>query len=710
MIIVIKPNFTTKNHEQTERFHSFECKSKARNHNSNILFTIRNKCTWFLNFFICVYCCHTISNTIDVKEVKRQPCTHYIQAKFPKVYTRSLKYLQIWILLVLLLPTQQKVSGHGMFRQTLNLNESSLSHNQNPNMQIRISPLKNLYEVDSLKTNQLQSKMNTKISRTETVLNNLTKKISKQIRASFYNVSSNIYSLINISQSNNMPHTINQKIAVAWNNTLPIHNRQKRQTRDIQIKAKSHNRQIKQMTNLRRVDEARLKRLVLKGLGMKKIPDMSKVNISQVEYYNKYIEYLNRLRNNQEKVPSYYNNYGASSMGDLNLLSIVTNKFNDISHRRWRHKRSLKNISRLRQTKTQNRNEELKFNQPDKTNILLHFPLTNIKDAKIYHDKIDEANVRLMLLYSSSLAQNSRRWQGPKKRKFSHVSGNDNSVNIVRSCHSDEVKSNQFKKVRIRQLNLKVYQLLTANRRRLLASRKIEFENIGLEETRTQWIEFDVTKAVQGWLNKTHENLGIEIQCDRCKSVGARILSESSPSTESSSAKSTAQNNENFNLMPVLNIIGHGSLNSHQEDNLDIHHIMLTNNRSEDYVHHRSDHGTSWRKDKWSNNCYKVHQRCCRNQLDVAFKDIKGFEFILQPKVFDAGYCHGRCPPRHNPAHHHALLQSLIWQEDHSRAPRPCCAPSKLEMLEILHVDEVHSDKLKISTWSDMQVIECACS
>ncbi|BFG06734.1 bone morphogenetic protein 2 [Drosophila madeirensis] len=117
-----------------------------------------------------------------------------------------------------------------------------------------------------------------------------------------------------------------------------------------------------------------------------------------------------------------------------------------------------------------------------------------------------------------------------------------------------------------------------------------------------------------------------------------------------------------------------------------------------------------WRREKWNNSCYKVHQRCCRHQLDVVFKDIKGFEFILQPKMFDAGYCHGRCPPRHNPAHHHALLQSLIWQQDSSRAPRPCCAPSKLKVLEILHVDEEHTDKLKISTWSDMQVLECACS
>lgn len=319
--------------------------------------------------------------------------------------------------------------------------------------------------------------------------------------------------------------------------------------------------------------------------------------------------------------------------------------------------------------------------------------MSNIKDHKLKHNKIDEANVRLMLLYSSSLANNSHSWsQKPGKRK-----------------ESKENKSCKFHKptrriIQNRQINLKVYQLLSSNRRRLLTSRKIQFENMDYEETRTQWLEFDVTRAVRDWLSKSHQNLGIEIQCDRCKSVGARILSDTSPLATATAQETTSSiSEERFNLMPVLNIIGHGAIESDSK----VHHIMLTHNKSDQYVHHNTRWGTTV---KWNNSCYKLHQRCCRNQLDVAFKDIKGFEFILQPKVFDAGYCHGRCPPRHNPAHHHALLQSLIWQEDHSRAPRPCCAPSKLEMLEILHIDENHSDKLKISTWSDMQILECACS
>ncbi|XP_020809870.1 LOW QUALITY PROTEIN: bone morphogenetic protein 4 [Drosophila serrata] len=462
------------------------------------------------------------------------------------------------------------------------------------------------------------------------------------------NTSSNNYSLIILRPSSNTYRRSNAIIP--------------RKSRDI---PKVNNKKST------KIDEIKLRRLVLKGLGMKKMPDMTKVNISQVEYSNKYIEYLDRLRSNHENSEYSLNSQMVeSSISDLHLFSIVTNRFNDISHKRWRHRRSLDARKSM-------------------TNILLHFPLSNIKEQKLQHNKIDEANVRLMILYSSSLA----------KVNNSHRKHNNKKESYDKNCNFDKPKGRRVPQNR--QINLKVYQLLSSNRRRLLTSRKIQFENINYEETRTQWLEFDVTRAVRDWLSKAHPNLGIEIQCDRCKTLGVRVLSDTNPTAQ----KSSTGDEELFNLMPVLNIIGHGAMQSDSK----VHHITLTHNKSDHdpYVHHN----TRWGEPvKWNNSCYKLHQRCCRNQLDVAFKDIKGFEFILQPKVFDAGYCHGRCPPRHNPAHHHALLQSLIWQEDHSRAPRPCCAPSKLEMLEILHIDENHSDKLKISTWSDMQIVECACS
>ena len=94
----------------------------------------------------------------------------------------------------------------------------------------------------------------------------------------------------------------------------------------------------------------------------------------------------------------------------------------------------------------------------------------------------------------------------------------------------------------------------------------------------------------------------------------------------------------------------------------------------------------------------------------VVFKELEDFEFILQPAKYDAGYCKGRCPPRYNPASHHALLQSLVWKRDRSLAPRPCCAPSKLKSLQMLVLDADDPTKLRVVSWTEMEVEECACT
>ncbi|VVC40982.1 Transforming growth factor-beta, C-terminal,Cystine-knot cytokine,Transforming growth factor [Cinara cedri] len=140
--------------------------------------------------------------------------------------------------------------------------------------------------------------------------------------------------------------------------------------------------------------------------------------------------------------------------------------------------------------------------------------------------------------------------------------------------------------------------------------------------------------------------------------------------------------------------------------------------------------------------------KCCREQMRVVFADIPGFDFIIEPKWFDAGLCRGRCPAKYNPATRHAFIQSLLNNnrgvadsprnrrqrrrvrhggEKESREatgvvspwipsiprpspPKPCCAPSMLDKLEIMHVDEVNPKKLTVTRWKEMVVVECACS
>lgn len=207
--------------------------------------------------------------------------------------------------------------------------------------------------------------------------------------------------------------------------------------------------------------------------------------------------------------------------------------------------------------------------------------------------------------------------------------------------------------------------LNTFHARKLIVQKRIE-----LPDARdSRWLELDSTAAVSSWLEAGTENLGLELQ----------FLRDGRPLERAFSS-------------PALNVFTEltsqpnwRSKRSTPEELMSLHKGRRT-------------------------KCKGESKKCCRHELTVMFKDLKGFEFIVYPKTFDAGYCKGRCPPRYNPAHHHALLQSLLWKEDRKRVPKPCCAPSKLDQLMIVYFDENDTTQLKVSYWKNIQVLECACS
>lgn len=103
--------------------------------------------------------------------------------------------------------------------------------------------------------------------------------------------------------------------------------------------------------------------------------------------------------------------------------------------------------------------------------------------------------------------------------------------------------------------------------------------------------------------------------------------------------------------------------------------------------------------------------RCCRHSMTVTFKelDMAEMKFIIQPKSYEAGFCKGRCPPNYNLATNHSRIQSMVHKQNR-KTPKVCCAPSKLDHLQILRVNPDDERKLIIDTWENMKVIECACS
>ncbi|KAK6639874.1 hypothetical protein RUM43_008149 [Polyplax serrata] len=101
--------------------------------------------------------------------------------------------------------------------------------------------------------------------------------------------------------------------------------------------------------------------------------------------------------------------------------------------------------------------------------------------------------------------------------------------------------------------------------------------------------------------------------------------------------------------------------------------------------------------------------KCVRHPWEVDLGKLKGYEYIVQPRKFDAGLCAGRCTGQWNLATQHSNLQYLFSNIDKT-IPKPCCAPSKMESLEILYPDEDNPKKLKVSVWNDTKIVECACS
>ena len=213
-------------------------------------------------------------------------------------------------------------------------------------------------------------------------------------------------------------------------------------------------------------------------------------------------------------------------------------------------------------------------------------------------------------------------------------------------------------------LHILVYEAAPGTSRRLISRRRLDMD----ESQAPRWVEFDLTETVSSWIEEDARDVCLQLQ----------FVHKGIPVWRSF-------------FSPVLNVFT-------LEDR------SRTRNRRGAH-----DQLISLHKGRRT-ECRGDSKKCCRHQMNVIFKDLKGFEFIIQPKTFDAGYCKGRCPPRYNPAHHHALLQSLIWKEDRRKAPRPCCAPSKLAELEILYFDENDPTKLKVSNWKNMKVLECACS
>ncbi|KAG7162988.1 Protein 60A-like 1 [Homarus americanus] len=228
-----------------------------------------------------------------------------------------------------------------------------------------------------------------------------------------------------------------------------------------------------------------------------------------------------------------------------------------------------------------------------------------------------------------------------------------------------------------------LYQINNLSRRRRRRKQDVVLmQALNVSVTGDEWLTVNVTEAVREWLKTPRDDAGVLVQCPDCGAAGVTIH--------------TGVNTSNTTYVPTL----------------DVQTQVPAGRRVK-----RSPELTRATKAKWrrhgdcrdmSPNGRRRRSRCCRRSMKVRFKDLPDFDFVESPDNFDAFYCSGKCPPRFNPANEHALLQSLLKLKHKKRIPRPCCAPTALKGLHILHLND--QGTLTTTYWDDMIVTECGCA
>lgn len=238
------------------------------------------------------------------------------------------------------------------------------------------------------------------------------------------------------------------------------------------------------------------------------------------------------------------------------------------------------------------------------------------------------------------------------------------------------------------EVRVEIYQVFGTRRKRL-----IDEQTLYLSHDSAKWCEFDVTSAVRSWLSG-ERNLGLVLVCNNCRRTSSLIRP----------------------IEAAISALVYSTSSNHDQQQQQQHRRMRRSN-SQYQPSRRTDCRETTSKRGGGSN---AKRRCCRHNMTVKFAELRFPEMgsIIQPKSYEAGFCQGQCPPNYNHATNHSRIQSLLHQMDRKNGkrlnrkaiPKACCAPSKLEPLEILRVNPADFTKLIVEKWDNMQVIECACS
>ncbi|XP_037817175.1 protein screw [Lucilia sericata] len=106
---------------------------------------------------------------------------------------------------------------------------------------------------------------------------------------------------------------------------------------------------------------------------------------------------------------------------------------------------------------------------------------------------------------------------------------------------------------------------------------------------------------------------------------------------------------------------------------------------------------------------YKLPKTCERLNFTLDFKDLHMHNWVIAPKKFEAYFCGGECNfplgSKMN-ATNHAIVQTLMHLKQ-PNLPKPCCVPTVLGSISILHY--LNEDSVNLSKYPQSVAKECGC-
>lgn len=219
-------------------------------------------------------------------------------------------------------------------------------------------------------------------------------------------------------------------------------------------------------------------------------------------------------------------------------------------------------------------------------------------------------------------------------------------------------------------------------------------------DTEHTWEAFDVSSALQSWLQSRHGvgELQVQVQSQSCGSPrggGYRISLNLEDSTS-----------------PVLIVFSNDLENRKRKAKAEVQEMM--SHEEEKYLvstdaleeFNGGVHSDQHRRRK--RNARKNY--CRRTSLKVNFKDIGWDKWIVAPPEYDAFECKGVCsfpltddvtPSKH------AIIQTLVNLSNPKKANKACCVPTKLDPLTVMYQENGIITVRHL--YEEMKVAKCGC-